>query len=191
MSDDSGGYEYGDDTGHPDALFLLGCIVATVLGISLLIARSALDLGVWSVIVGFVCLGLATPFVFFFLGRHVAVPADRLVFYFGYALPGIALVAIGTIVWHVGLTSEIARKGWGILIIFGLVWLVSFLGGGIGRFWWLRRNGHSGVPHSPDEHVDVGEPTRRGWTSFEWASLLVAVAGTAASIAAVLVEVMN
>ena len=90
-----------------------------------------------------------------FLGNHVAEPADRLVYYFGYALPVIALVAIGGVVWHtIGLTTQPARKAWGVVIIFGLVWLATFLLGGAARFLWLRHIGYGAGWY----HPDTGEP---------------------------------
>src|SRR5215475_2879379 len=113
------------------ARFRIVCVVTTVLGVSLLLGGTILHLAAWSIVLGFSCLGLAGPFVFVYLGRKVEDPAKPLVYYFGYSLPGAAFLSIAAIVRHaIDVPAGPLQTVCSLAFIFGLVWLVAFLGAG-------------------------------------------------------------
>ncbi len=83
-----------------EPLYQVSSIVAILLGISLLLAGPLLSLNGWIAVLGFLLLGASGPFVFVYLGENVRGPLRRLVRSFGFALPGLALISAGLIIWH-------------------------------------------------------------------------------------------
>jgi hypothetical protein len=165
-----------------DIKFQVSCVVATVLGISLLLAGPVLSLNAVIAVPGFLLLGAGGPFVFVFLGRHVHGPQRSLVYNFGYALPGAALVSIGMIIRH--LYKDLSRPVLtmlGIAMIFGAVWLFAFIAWGIAHYE-IRRN----KPHDLDtedvEYRVTEDRQKRRFTFYETVSLVVALLGTVAGV---------
>jgi hypothetical protein len=182
---------YDDYQDADDGQFWLSCTIALVLGISLLIARTALNFGIWSVVVGVLLVGVSGPFIFAFLGNHVAEPTDRLVHGFGRSLPGIALALVSNIALASTNLKPELRTIFNFAMICALVWIAIFLGGGIVRYLWLRRTGHGLVWFESDDGDEPGWYERPTWSSYEWTSIVVAVISGGGSIAAVVVELVK
>ncbi len=165
-----------------DIKFRVACAVATILGISLLLAGPVLSLNAVSAVLGFLLLGVTGPFVCVFLGRNVHGPQKSLVYNFGYALPGAALVSIGMISRH--LHKDLSRPVLTMLeisMIFGGVWLFAFIGWGITQYE-VRRNKLHDLDTEDVECRVTDVPRKRRFTLYEAASLVIALLGTVASV---------
>ncbi len=165
-----------------DIKFRVSCAVVTVLGISLLLAGPVLGLNAVSAVLGFLLLGVGGPFVFVLLGRNVHGPQKSLVYNFGYALPGAALVSIGMIIRH--LHKDLSRPVLTMLeiaMIFGAVWLFAFISWGIAHYEISRNKPHDLDMEDVDYRVTEDPPKRR-FTSYETASLVIGLLGAAGTV---------
>jgi hypothetical protein len=155
--------------------------VITIVGIALLIAEPFLKLGLWASILGILCVGIGGPLVLYHLSGDTRGPVRELVLYLGLALPGIASTSLALLVRRsVTLATDAARKGWSLVLIIGLVWLGSFILVGLLQYSRARRDFY-GWHSAGSRRSGISS----GWSSYEWMSLIVAMVGTAASVAAI------
>jgi hypothetical protein len=185
---ENGAVSYDDYADDDLFEFRFVCVVAMILGVSLLVSRAVLDFGLWSVVLGVILISAAGPFVFDFFSEHVSMPLDRLVRGFGFAMPGIGLILISEIARASSDLKPELRAIWDFAAVVAWVWSVAFFGSALIRFLWLRGSGAGLVWYQGNEDDSAGWYGRPGWTSYEWTSLIVAIISGGGSIAAVVIE---
>jgi len=163
-----------------EPLYQVSSIVAILLGISLLLAGPLLSLNGWIAVLGFLLLGASGPFAFVYLGGNVRGPLRRLVRSFGFALPGLALISAGLIIWH--LHNDLRRPVLtmlGICMIFGGVWFLTFATSGIYQYVRKRKRRHW---RDEDIKVTIDSGSRKRPGSYEAQTLVIGMLTLVATI---------
>lgn len=172
---------------------VVSCAVATVLGISLLLAWPALSLNAAIAVLGFLLLGVGGPFLFVFFSLKMGGPQKPLVRNFGFALPGVSLVSIGMIVRHI--YKDVGRPIITVLdiaMIFGGVWLLAFITWGIIRYKVkVGRNRPDALNGEDAEYTAIKGPRKRRFTLYEAESLVIALLGTVACVFADIIALVR